>query len=145
MASEQQVSRLRSEAKYADVSISGPARSGPPFSRVRRQVDGRKHNRHADWFVDGVYDGHRAAIDSNGRPTVETCIVAQRSRPDSHPHRRGQEPRRGPREAHGPPSFPHPEQQKEAIRRRAQGATLQELADSYDRSISTMRRATHAA
>jgi DNA-binding CsgD family transcriptional regulator len=33
-------------------------------------------------------------------------------------------------------------QQKEAIRRRAEGATLQELADSYDRSISTMRRAT---
>jgi DNA-binding CsgD family transcriptional regulator len=36
-------------------------------------------------------------------------------------------------------------QQKEASRRRAQGATLQELADSYDRSISTMRRATRAA
>jgi DNA invertase Pin-like site-specific DNA recombinase len=33
-------------------------------------------------------------------------------------------------------------QPKEATRRRAQGATLQELADSYDRSISTMRRAT---
>jgi hypothetical protein len=32
-----------------------------------------------------------------------------------------------------------------ATRRRAQGATLQELAASYDRSISTMRRATHAA
>jgi DNA invertase Pin-like site-specific DNA recombinase len=30
-----------------------------------------------------------------------------------------------------------PAQQKEATRRRAQGATLQELADSYDRSIST--------
>jgi hypothetical protein len=29
-----------------------------------------------------------------------------------------------------------------ATRRRAQGATLQELADSYDRSICTMRRAT---
>src|SRR4029077_7034805 len=36
-------------------------------------------------------------------------------------------------------------QQREATRRRAQGATLQELADSYDRSISTMRRATRAA
>jgi hypothetical protein len=36
-------------------------------------------------------------------------------------------------------------QQNEAARRRAQGATLQELADSYDRSISTMRRATRAA
>ena len=37
------------------------------------------------------------------------------------------------------------EQQKEATRRRAQGATLQELAHSYDRSISTMRRATRPA
>jgi DNA invertase Pin-like site-specific DNA recombinase len=35
-------------------------------------------------------------------------------------------------------------QQKEATRRRAEGATLQELADSYDRSISTMCRATRA-
>ena len=43
-----------------------------------------------------------------------------------------------------PPSLT-PEQQKEATRRRAQGATLQELADSYDRSVSTMRRATRAA
>jgi hypothetical protein len=39
----------------------------------------------------------------------------------------------------------HLAQQIEAARRRAQGATLQELADSYDRSISTMRRATRAA
>src|SRR5271155_5026206 len=45
-----------------------------------------------------------------------------------------------------PPSPTFPEaQQKEATRRRAQGATLQELADSYDRSISTMRRATRTA
>jgi len=45
----------------------------------------------------------------------------------------------------GRPSSLTPAQQKEATRRRAQGATLQELADSYDRSISTMRRATRAA
>jgi DNA invertase Pin-like site-specific DNA recombinase len=43
-----------------------------------------------------------------------------------------------------PPSLT-PEQLKEAIRRRRRGATLQELADSYDRSISTMRRVTRAA
>jgi DNA invertase Pin-like site-specific DNA recombinase len=42
-----------------------------------------------------------------------------------------------------PPSLT-PAQQKEATRRRAQGATLRELADSYDRSIATMRRATRA-
>ena len=45
----------------------------------------------------------------------------------------------------GRPPSPTPAQQKDAPRRRAQGATSQELADSYDRSISTMRRATHAA
>jgi hypothetical protein len=43
-----------------------------------------------------------------------------------------------------PPSLT-PVQQKEATRRRPQGTTLQELADSYDRSIATMRRATPAA
>jgi hypothetical protein len=43
-----------------------------------------------------------------------------------------------------PPSLT-PAQQTEATRRRAQGATLQELADSYDRSIATMRRNTRAA
>jgi DNA invertase Pin-like site-specific DNA recombinase len=42
-----------------------------------------------------------------------------------------------------PPSLT-PAQIKEATRRRAAGATLQELADSYDRSISTMRRVTRA-
>jgi hypothetical protein len=41
-----------------------------------------------------------------------------------------------------PPSLT-PAQQKEATRRRAQGATLQELAHSYDVGISTIRRATH--
>jgi DNA invertase Pin-like site-specific DNA recombinase len=39
-----------------------------------------------------------------------------------------------------PPSLT-PAQQKEATRRRAQGATLKELAEGYDRSITTMRRA----
>jgi DNA invertase Pin-like site-specific DNA recombinase len=43
-----------------------------------------------------------------------------------------------------PPSLT-PAQQKVATRRRAQGATLQELADSYGRSISTIRRVTRAA
>jgi hypothetical protein len=45
----------------------------------------------------------------------------------------------------GRPPTLNPAQQKEATRRRAQGATLQELAKSYDRSISTMRRVTRAA
>ena len=43
-----------------------------------------------------------------------------------------------------PPSLT-PAQQEEATRRRAQGATLKELAEGYDRSITTMRRVTRAA
>ena len=43
-----------------------------------------------------------------------------------------------------PPSLT-PEQQKQATYRRARGATLQELARSYDVGISTVRRATRAA
>jgi DNA invertase Pin-like site-specific DNA recombinase len=44
-----------------------------------------------------------------------------------------------------PPSLITPAQMKEATRRRAQGATLKELAESYDRSITTMRRVTREA
>jgi len=63
--------------------------------------------------------------------------------PNPHAHRRRPEPHQGPRKAlwGGPSLTPA----KEATRRRAQGATLPELADSYDRSISAMRRATRAA
>jgi hypothetical protein len=42
----------------------------------------------------------------------------------------------------GRPSSLTSAQQKEATRRRAQGATLQELAHSYNVGISTIRRVT---
>jgi DNA invertase Pin-like site-specific DNA recombinase len=45
----------------------------------------------------------------------------------------------------GRPPALSPAQQKEATTRRAQGATLHELARSYDVGISTIRRATRAA
>jgi DNA invertase Pin-like site-specific DNA recombinase len=44
-----------------------------------------------------------------------------------------------------PPALPPPAQQKEATRRRARGATLDELARSYNVGISIIRRATRAA
>jgi len=44
---------------------------------------------------------------------------------------------------HGPSPFPEPNRKRPPDG--AQGATLQELADSYDRSIATMRRVTRAA
>jgi DNA invertase Pin-like site-specific DNA recombinase len=43
----------------------------------------------------------------------------------------------------GRPSSLTPEQQKEAIRRRARGATLQELANSYNVSRATISRLTN--
>jgi DNA invertase Pin-like site-specific DNA recombinase len=45
----------------------------------------------------------------------------------------------------GRPPALTPSQQKEATRRRAQGATLDELARSYNVGISTIRRVTRAA
>ncbi len=45
----------------------------------------------------------------------------------------------------GRPPALTPAQQKEATRRRAEGATLDELARSYAVDISTIRRATRAA
>jgi DNA invertase Pin-like site-specific DNA recombinase len=44
-----------------------------------------------------------------------------------------------------PPVLITPAQRKEATRRRAEGATLDELARSYNVGISTIRRATRAA
>jgi DNA invertase Pin-like site-specific DNA recombinase len=44
----------------------------------------------------------------------------------------------------GRPPALTPAQQKEATRRRAQGATLDELARSYNVSISTIRRVTQS-
>jgi DNA invertase Pin-like site-specific DNA recombinase len=45
----------------------------------------------------------------------------------------------------GRPRALTPAQQKEGARRRAEGATLNELARSYNVGISTIRRATRAA
>jgi DNA invertase Pin-like site-specific DNA recombinase len=67
-----------------------------------------------------------------------------RARPDPHPHSEGRNRAKLRGKHMGRPPSLTPTQQKEATRRRAQGATLQELADSYDRSIATMRRMTRA-
>jgi DNA invertase Pin-like site-specific DNA recombinase len=52
-----------------------------------------------------------------------------------HRHQHRARARQGPRKGHGPPA-----QKKEAIRRRAQGATLEELAHSYNVSRATISR-----
>jgi hypothetical protein len=63
----------------------------------------------------------------------------------STPGQPGVETAPRPREGHGPTPFLTSVQQKEASRRRAQGATLQELAKSYNVGIPTIRRATRSA
>jgi DNA invertase Pin-like site-specific DNA recombinase len=79
--------------------------------------------------VDGDGAGNRVGFE---RDLIRTRTAEGRSRAKTQGKHMGQPPSLNP-------------QQKEAIRRRARGATLQESADSYDRSISTMRRATRAA
>ena len=49
-------------------------------------------------------------------------------------------PRTGPKESTWADPLPRPAQQKEAIRRREQGATLDELAQSYNVSRATISR-----
>jgi DNA invertase Pin-like site-specific DNA recombinase len=91
------------------------------------------------WADTGTSTGRLMLAVLGGLADVERDLIRTRTA-------RRQKPRQGPRKGHGPTPFPEtPAQQREATRRRAQGATLQELADSYDRSISTMRRATRAA
>src|SRR3954469_17280908 len=104
------------------------------FAIVKRIVDAKAQFRSLaePWADTGTSTGRLMLAVLDGLADVD-------ARSDPHPDGRGQEPRQGPRKPHGPTP------QKEATRRRAQGATLQELADSYDRSISTMRRVTRAA
>ncbi len=64
------------------------------------------------------------------RDLIRTRTVESRSRAKAQGQHMGR-----------PPSL-NTAQRKEATWRRAQGATLQELADSYDVGISTIRRAT---
>ena len=91
------------------------------------------------WADTGTSTGRLMLAVLGGLADVERDLIRTRTA-------RRQKPRQGPRKAYGPSPFPDtPAQQKEATRRRAAGATLQELADSYDRSIATMRRHTRAA
>jgi len=67
------------------------------------------------------------------------------ARPYPHPHCRGPKPGAEARAAHGPTLEITEAQKAEAWRRRAQGATLAELARSYDVGKSTISRLTSAA
>jgi DNA invertase Pin-like site-specific DNA recombinase len=109
------------------------------FGIVKRIVDAKAQFRSLaePWADTGTSTGRLMLAVLGGLADVERDLIRTRTAEGrSRAKARGQPMGR-------PPSLT-PAQQKEAARRRAQGATLQELADSYDRSISTMRRATRA-
>jgi DNA invertase Pin-like site-specific DNA recombinase len=110
------------------------------FGIVKRIVDAKAQFRSLaePWADTGTSTGRLMLAVLGGLADVERDLIRTRTAEGrSRAKARGQPMGR-------PPSLT-PAQQKEATRRRTQGATLQELADSYDRSISTMRRATRAA
>src|SRR5271165_1842734 len=110
------------------------------FGIVKRIVDTKAQFRSLaePWADTGTSTGRLMLAVLGGLADVERDLIRTRTAEGrSRAKARGQPMGR-------PPSLT-PAQQKEAPRRRAQGATLQELADSYDRRISTMRRATRAA
>jgi DNA invertase Pin-like site-specific DNA recombinase len=110
------------------------------FGIVKRIVDRKAQFRSLaePWADTGTRTGRLMLAVLGGLADVERDLIRTRTAEGrSRAKARGKHMGR-------PPSLT-PEQQKEATRRRAQGATLQELAESYDRSISTMRRVTRDA
>ena len=109
------------------------------FAIVKRIVDagGQFRSLAEPWADTGTSTGRLMIAVLGGLADVERDLIRTRTAEGrSRAKARGKHMGR-------PPSLTPPAQQKEATRRRAEGATLQ-LADSYDRSISTMRRATRA-
>jgi len=107
------------------------------FGIVKRIVDAKAQFRSLaePWADTGTSTGRLMLAVLGGLADVERDLIRTRTAEGrSRAKARGKHMGR-------PPSLT-PEQRKEATRRRVQGATLQELADSYDSSISTMRRAT---
>jgi DNA invertase Pin-like site-specific DNA recombinase len=105
---------------------------------VPAKVNALVKSRAEPWADTGTSTGRLMLAVLGGLADVERDLIRTRTT-------EGREPRHGPRKAHGAASFSDTGPAERGHRRRAQGATLQELADSYDRSISTMRRATRAA
>ena len=107
------------------------------FAIVKRIVDagGQFRSLAEPWADTGTSTGRLMIAVLGGLADVERDLIRTRTAEGrSRAKARGKHM--------GRPASLTAAQQKEATRRRAEGATLQELADSYDRSISTMRRAT---
>jgi DNA invertase Pin-like site-specific DNA recombinase len=110
------------------------------FGIVKRIVDAKAQFRSLaePWADTGTRTGRLMLAVLGGLGDVERDLIRTRTA-EGRSRAKAQGKHMG-----RPPSLT-PAEQKEATRRRARGATLQELADSYDRSISTMRRVTRGA
>jgi DNA invertase Pin-like site-specific DNA recombinase len=110
------------------------------FGIVKRIVDAKAEFRSLaePWADTGTSTGRLMLAVLGGLADVERDLIRTRTAEGrSRAKAQGQQMGR-------PPALT-PAQQKEATRRRAQGATLDELARSYNVGISTIRRATRAA
>jgi DNA invertase Pin-like site-specific DNA recombinase len=110
------------------------------FGIVKRIVDAKAQFRSLaePWADTGTSTGRLMLAVLGGLADVERDLIRTRTAEGrSRAKAQGQQMGR-------PPALT-PQQQKEATRRRAQGATLNELARSYNVGISTIRRATRAA
>jgi DNA invertase Pin-like site-specific DNA recombinase len=110
------------------------------FGIIKRIVDAKAQFRSLaePWADTGTSTGRLMLAVLGGLADVERDLIRTRTA-------EGRSRAKAQGRAMGRPPSLTPAQQKEATKRRAQGATLQELAESYDRSIATMRRVTRAA
>src|SRR6201985_1635340 len=110
------------------------------FAIVKQIVDAKAQFRSLaePWADTGTSTGRLMIAVLGGLADVERDLIRTRTAEGrSRAQKRGQRMGRKPKLT--------PAQQKETTRRRAEGATLDELARSYNVGISTIRRATRAA
>jgi DNA invertase Pin-like site-specific DNA recombinase len=111
------------------------------FGIVKRIVDARAQFRSLaePWADTGTSTGRLMLAVLGGLADVERDLIRTRTA-EGRNRAKAQGKHMG-----RPPTLQNLVQRVEATRRRAQGATLQELAKSYNVGISTIRRATRAA
>jgi DNA invertase Pin-like site-specific DNA recombinase len=107
------------------------------FAIVKRIVDAKAQFRSLaePWADTGTSTGRLMLAVLGGLADVERDLIRTRTA-------EGRSRAKAQGKHMGRPASLTPAQQKEATRRRAHGATLQELAHSYNVGISTTRRAT---
>src|SRR6201997_2953024 len=110
------------------------------FGIVKRIVDAKAQFRSLaePWADTGTSTGRLMRAVLGGLADVERDLIRTRTA-------EGRSRAKTQGKAIGRPPSLTPAQEEEATRRRAQGATLKELADSYNSTITTMRRVTRDA